>query len=116
MRVLVLFLGLIVSGPATAETWHCQPAYPYFCGNIHVGCAERSRVRAQPFSIETGAGVVVSFADGTWWRGTATLSREDHIMRRADSRDWIRIQPNGAYSYRHYPGSHGLMSRGVCTR
>jgi len=72
----------------------CQPKTAFFCENIHIGCAGRSKLATQSFYLETvRSGSVVQFKDGTRWTDETTRSLEaeqTEILLR-NGQDWIRL-------------------------
>ena len=91
----------------------CVPALPFFCGNIHVGCAGRTRIETHPFDIQEGS---VHFADGTVWPVRAQTNSGATILWRQDSTDWIRVEADGRFSLRRYRKGQAMMTRGSCVQ
>lgn len=91
----------------------CVPALPFYCGNIHVGCAGRTRIETHPFDIQDGS---VHFADGTVWPVRLQTDGSTKILWRQDSTDWIRIDDTGRFSVRRYRKGQAMMTRGKCAQ
>ena len=89
---------------------NCTPALPFYCENIHVGCAGRTRIRTEAFEISNRQ---VDFEDGEVWEIRSTPDREAIIHRRSGRKDWIRIEPDGTFSLRRY-APRAMMTRGMC--
>ncbi|MEM1299571.1 MAG: hypothetical protein AAGH68_09855 [Pseudomonadota bacterium] len=89
----------------------CVPALPFYCGNIHVGCAGRTRVQTQAFTVSDGD---VRFEDGGKWVIRETRDRDARIFWREGARDWIRIEADGRFSLRRYIRGRAAMTRGRC--
>ncbi|MEM6664680.1 MAG: hypothetical protein AAF666_21170, partial [Pseudomonadota bacterium] len=97
-------------GPVSADPVRCTPALKFYCQNIHVSCAGRTRVPTQSFLFEDG---LVTFENGDEWRVATTSDRGATILRLEASKDWIRIEADGRFSLRRY-GRLVIMTRGVC--
>ena len=91
----------------------CVPALPFYCRNIHVGCAGRTRIETSGFIAEDGS---VAFEDGTVWPVRVQPSDGATILWRMDSRDWIRIEANGRFSLRRYRKMQAMMTYGDCVQ
>ena len=89
----------------------CTPALPFFCQNIHIGCAGRSRVETQSFEISD---TTVTFTDGTTWQTHHNQDRNAAIFRHTNDRDWIRIEADHRFTLRRYENATALMTRGIC--
>lgn len=119
LRTITFCLGVagLSAQPAKAEVYTCTPALPFYCANIHIGCAGRSTVPTSKFTLSFEASeAIASFADGTILRSRVVMSfakKEGAIVLR-DGRDWIRIESGGAYSQRIYRKGAALMTRGTC--
>ena len=108
--------------PARADVaiWlECRPALPFFCANIHVGCAGRSKLPTEAFTLAyADAGMI--HRDGKPPRMMSVqLSETSTVLRLVGSRDWIRVETVGkqdgfAYSQRIYRNGKALMARGIC--
>lgn len=121
MRTGGLFIALLFSGvsvlPINAETIRCEPAYPVFCQNVHIGCAGRMSLPTDGFSvIVTTNEVNVIFDGGDKWTAQAPEREGETVIRKADSRDWIRIDHKDSFSHRIYRKGKALMAYGKCTR
>ncbi len=124
MRSLLLLLLPLTTTPylhhaAAAEAgphgYHCEPARPVFCRNIHVACAGRTGVPAVPFRVSIDGAVARLDFDGPEpsVHGKVTESG-DLVIRLENSRSWIRIRPDGRYSHRIYRKGGAAMSQGTC--
>ena len=117
-------VGIALALVASADGWaaddnvfRCEPALPFYCGNIHIGCAGRSKLPTEPFDLTLEPpDAVVTLSDGETMRTPVVFSfrKEDAVMIFRDDRDWIRIEPDGVYSQRIYRKGGALMTRGVC--
>ena len=111
-------LLLLVAGsalPAVAETLRCEPVYPVFCGNIHVGCAGRSSVPTTGFSVNIATDDVrVVFDDGENWAAHAPEEKGERVIQPSDLSDWIRIDAKDRFSMRIYRKNKALMAFGQC--
>ncbi|MBL8346840.1 MAG: hypothetical protein JNN03_15480 [Rubrivivax sp.] len=106
----------------------CQPAHPVFCANVHVTCVGPTRVASFPFRLRanetSGAieapedaapenaatmGALYERAGATWDAATESL-----ILRPRDAQGYIRLHPDGRYTFRFYVGAAGVMSLGRC--
>ena len=101
----------------------CLPTLPFFCANIHVGCAGRTTLRTFAFTLRTSAGRawIESDADtagiGKRYRN-ARIYRDEKgayvIFRPRAGRGYIKLLDNSRYSFRHYVRDLGTMSHGRC--
>lgn len=91
----------------------CVPALPFYCGNIHVGCAGRTRIETSGFVVEEGS---VTFEDSTVWPVRVQQNDAAILLWRKDSRDWIRIQDDGRFSLRRYRNANAMMTYGNCAQ
>jgi hypothetical protein len=124
MLRLVLILGLgAVSTCARALEADCEPAHPFFCMNIHAGCAGRTETATFPFKLKAdGArGSIESASDTSDMRqlyenGRAEWGGEDTrvIVWPNRGRGYIRLLTDGRYVFRYYRGDAGIMSYGNC--
>ena len=89
----------------------CVPALPFYCANIHIGCAGRTRTETEAFQISDQR---VQFQGGEVWQIQTTPDREAEILRRIEHSDWIRIESDGRFSLRRYAPA-AMMTRGTCT-
>lgn len=101
----------------------CQPSHPVFCANVHVTCVGPTRVATFPFRLranETSGsiaapedaatiGTLYERAGATWDAATESL-----ILRPSDAQGYIRLHPDGRYTFRFYVGAVGVMSLGRC--
>lgn len=111
----------------------CQPSHPVFCANVHVSCVGPTRVATFPFRLRANetSGAIAAPADagpenaapenvatmGTLYeRASATwdAATESLILRPRDAQGYIRLQPEGRYTFRFYVGAAGVMSLGRC--
>jgi len=110
----------MTSGPeaiASESVLQCEPALPFFCANIHIGCAGRSKVPTQAFTLEIGAPVsraVFANDDVLESRVAVSFDKDDPAVVIRDGRDWIRLQSDGTFSHRMYRNGQALMTRGSC--
>lgn len=99
----------------------CLPALPFFCDNIHVGCAGRTTLRTFAFTLRMNAGRAWVDADAD----TAGISEQYEnarldwdqdgvIFRPRATQGYIKLLDNGRYSFRHYARDLGTMSHGRC--
>jgi hypothetical protein len=89
----------------------CTPSLPFYCENIYIGCAGRTRIRTEAFEIATQK---IVFEEGEVWEIRSTPDRKAIIHRRSDHDDWIRIESDGRFSLRRY-APRAMMTRGMCT-
>jgi hypothetical protein len=108
---------------AHAVEVQCQPALPFFCGNIHVACSGRTEVRTFPFRFHANAsrGWIESKSDTSGFQklyedGRVAWGKDDaYVILRPQGREgYIRLLANGKYSFRHYSQDVGIMSHGQC--
>ena len=119
--VLIMTLGAASTCPRALEV-DCQPALPFFCTNIHAGCAGRTEVAALPFKLNavSGRGWIESsdadmrelYANGRadWESGETRV-----IVRPERGQGYIRLLADGRYVFRYYRGDAGIMSYGHCS-
>lgn len=113
----LLFLSCVFAVPAVGETIRCVPLYPVFCGNIHIGCAWRSRVPSRAFSVlASEKDVHVAFDDGDNWKTQAPKENGERVITDPRSRNWIRIDSKDRFSMRIYRKGKALMALGSCKR
>ena len=115
----LLISGLCLSHAAGAgdgpRTYSCQPAYRTFCRNIHVGCAGVTKIPTARLTILVEGTFARVSAEGVETPGSVEVPQNgDLIIRMKDSRNWVRIQPNGRYSHRIYVRGGAAMSHGFC--
>jgi hypothetical protein len=101
----------------------CQPALPYFCGNIHVACSGRTEIRTFPFTLRANSsrGWIESKSDTSGIRksyenGSVDWGKDGTyvILRPQGRAGYIKLLANGKYSFRHYSQDTGIMSYGSC--
>ena len=88
----------------------CVPALPFYCANIHIGCAGRTRIETEAFEVSDQS---VHFQGGEVWHVQTNPDRQAKILRRIDHNDWIRIESDGRFSLRRYE-TNAMMTHGVC--
>ena len=96
-----------------AAVLSCIPSLPFYCRNIHVGCAGRTRIETRSFVTGDDA---VSFADGAVWQIRTQATPDARILWRLESNDWIRIEQDGRFSLRRYRNGQAMMTRGKCAQ
>jgi hypothetical protein len=101
----------------------CEPALPFFCGNIHVACSGRTTIRTFPFKLRTSArrGWIESGSDTSDIKEHYEDGRVDwgddgtYVIVRPQGRNgYIKLFADGQYSVRHYTPNGGTMSYGRC--
>jgi hypothetical protein len=101
----------------------CQPALPFFCGNVHLSCSGQTalptfafKLRATPThgSIEP-AHETARFGEH-YENGPVEWDAEGRyvILRPRLTRGYIKLLSDGSYSFRHYAQHAGVMSLGRC--
>lgn len=112
LAALVLTLGGVPA--AAGDALRCTPDLPVFCGNIHVSCAGRTRIRTSPFTAELAPGSV-RFDDNTAWEVETREDGHKVLLQRRAALDWITIdRQRGTFAQRIYRGPKGLMTKGRC--
>jgi hypothetical protein len=115
MRALV---PLLLAAPlqALALEVDCEPAHPFFCLNIHAGCAGRTEVPTVPFKLKADGerGWIVSASGEEHARAERGSDDTRVILWPHGRRGYIRLMTDGRYSFRHYVGDTGIMSYGEC--
>lgn len=130
--ILTIGAGFTIGGDAPrtvvstlAETGEvdCQPALPFFCSNVHVGCSGRSTTRTFAFTLRASrshgwieavadiSGIVERYENGRvdWGR------QGDYVILRPHAANgYIKMLADGSYSFRHYSQDIGMMSYGHC--
>lgn len=119
LYTLAVVFGLVSVSDAFAsgqkQAYFCQPALLVFCQNIHVSCSGRTHIATVPFQVSIlGSLAQVSFADAKSSIVGHVRNGPDTVVRLAGSQDWIRIEPDGKYSYRIYRKGIAAMSYGMC--
>ena len=100
--------------PQIPKTLTCMPAYPYFCANIHVGCAGRSRIPAPVLTLtRKDQALHIDVQDGTTWQADATGS-EDLVIKLDAQNSYLRLASDGRYNIRIYRNGRAWMSHGRC--
>ena len=95
-----------------AVVLNCIPALPFYCANIHVGCAGRTTIATQRFTVERD---IITFGDATIWKIRRQTDRDADILWHKGHRDWIRVEADGRFSLRRYDSGSPMMTRGHCT-
>ncbi len=120
--VLLLALAIALSSEQAARaddavrSYDCKPLRPFFCRNIHVACAGRTRIPTAPFRVSIAGDLAKVEFDGPEPAGQGRVSGSGELVIRLETnRSWIRIQPDGRYSHRVYWGNGAAMSQGTCT-
>ncbi len=112
--IIAATLGLFAA-PAAARVLVCAPMWPEFCANVHVGCAGKTGVPTQGFTVRLdGGGAEVAFDGGEAWTARVAETETGRVLRPAEGRDWIRIDPKGQFSHSIRRGVKTAMSAGVC--
>jgi hypothetical protein len=124
MLRLVLVLGLSAASTcARALEVQCEPLHPFFCMNIHAGCAGRTDVATFPFKLhaDAGRGRIESTKDTPDMRELYENGRAEWedgetrvIVRPERGQGYIRLLADGRYVFRYYRGDAGIMSYGNC--
>ncbi len=119
--VLLLLLALALpphraaGADDAARSYDCEPLRPFFCRNIHVACAGRTRIPTSPFRVSiAGDHATVEFQGPEPSARGRVGGTGDLVIRLEAGRAWIRIQPDGRYSHRIYWGGGSAMSQGTC--
>lgn len=109
LRHAVLALCALPMAEARAETLTCAPDLPFYCANLHVSCAGRSRLATRVLDIELSEtrATIGSTAFNV------THDRDTRILR-SDAPGYIRIGPDGRFAERIYVKARALMSIGTC--
>ena len=103
------------SAAPVIEKLECRPALPFYCQNIHVGCAGRSKIRTPILKINlTASQAAVSSDDGQTVDMVARTARGDTVLFDESSGNWIRLLANGTYAQRIHTRRGALMTRGTC--
>lgn len=100
----------------------CQPSLRYFCANIHVGCAGRTKKKTFAFRMR------VTSRRG-WIEPAGQLANDPHlstatlvtnadsthvILPLSDNGGYVKLGSGGRYSFRFYIRGAGVMSYGNC--
>ena len=96
---------------------NCTPALSKYCANIHVGCAGRSNLDTQPFTLLMAE--IAAYVLPGEQPVLAGLTRDDTsaVIRPEGTNDWVRIEHQNdtiTYSQRIYRNGRALMTRGTC--
>ncbi|MEM7525571.1 MAG: hypothetical protein AAF360_17795 [Pseudomonadota bacterium] len=114
MLRLAAALCLVVAAAANAAPLICAPALPFYCANIHVGCAGRSQIAARAFSVSVDGAFAIVRRDDAAATYTVAPDRDRTILRPEFGEGWIRIDEDGRFAERIYRKSGALMSYGRC--
>ena len=115
-----MIAGLAMPAQADVAVWlECRPALPFYCANIHVGCAGRSRVPTAPFTLAFADGATIHRDREVPQAASVTHSTSGTVVRPDGSLDWIRVQvtkdkESFAFSQRIYQKGRALMTHGTC--
>jgi len=119
--VLLLALAIALSSQQAARadvevrSYDCVPLRPFFCRNIHVACAGRTKLPTSPFRVSVAGDLAKVDFEGPEPSGQGRVSGSGELVIRLETnRSWIRIQPDGRYSHRIYWGGGSAMSQGSC--
>jgi hypothetical protein len=99
----------------------CRSPEPFFCENVHVRCAGRTSVPAEPFVLRAAAGSVELASEApevqrtyrgarVEWDGEGTYV----LLLPRQANGYVKLLADGKYVFRHYIGSLGVMSLGTC--
>ena len=101
----------------------CEPAWPFFCGNIHVACAGQTTLRTFAFTLRaSGAGITLAAREGGSGIAEAyaqlsvapDVQNQAVVLMPASKDGYLKLQADGGYSFRHYVAHRGIMSSGRC--
>jgi hypothetical protein len=113
----------VIQKLATTGEVACQPALPFYCGNMHVSCAGLTSIATFPFKLRATAVVgTIESAPGTESvRGPFENGRVDWepagayvIVSPRSGSGYIKLLADGSYSFRHYAQHGAAMSLGRC--
>ncbi len=113
----------VIQKLATTGEVACQPALPFYCGNMHVSCAGLTSIATFPFKLRATAVVgTIESAPGTESvRGPYENGRVDWepagayvIVSPRSGSGYIKLLADGSYSFRHYAQHGAAMSLGRC--
>ena len=111
----VLVAAMLVAAPAAAESYRCQPALPFYCANIHVGCAGRSRRPGEAFVLRIDGEIAAArFASGHEADMSVHRDARATVLRDRTTTDWVRLLPDGTFVHRIQSLKPALMMRGRC--
>ena len=127
--IVVLLLSTIVVAPSaanSAQLWMCQPALPVFCKNMHVGCSGHTKLPTARIQVHIQAGRArllradpdqpLSRMAPVAGNVTRDASRDSYTLIRFESPNgYLKILPDGTFSFRTYIAHQGAMAVGVCT-
>lgn len=113
-----------VSALASGENLHCVPALRYFCANVHIGCAGRSKERSFNFTLqvykERARIVPAAAAAQQRWQGRltgqATFEPNDGfvVMRLGPLSEYLKVTDEGRFNMRQRDRGRTLMTYGRC--
>lgn len=101
----------------------CEPALPFFCGNLHVSCSGRTSLPTFAFTLRAthAQGAIEPALEAEGFRQQYQGAGVDWdnqgqyvIVRPAQTSGYIKLLANGSYSFRHYLQHVGVMSLGRC--
>ena len=108
------------SAPADTAVWlECRPALPFYCANIHIGCAGRSKLPTEPFTLAFASTGMLHRNGKPPMVVSVKPGKTGTVFRPVGSTDWIRIEFTGKqegfpYSQRIYRKGESLMAHGTC--
>jgi hypothetical protein len=98
----------------------CQPALPFFCGNIHVACSGLTTTRTFAFRLRVAGadGWIESASDIGALYAPGRVEQDPEgaylILRPRQGGGYIKLLADGSYSFRHYARDAATMSYGRC--
>ena len=102
----------------------CEPAWPFFCGNIHVACAGQTTLRAFAFTLRVSGDHARLTAMGDGDGSVAERFARARVVEEAGNpsmlllpepaNGYLKLQADGRYSLRHYLERGAIMSWGRC--
>ncbi|MEM7745120.1 MAG: hypothetical protein AAF409_15550 [Pseudomonadota bacterium] len=97
----------------------CRPALPFYCANIHIGCAGRSKLATEPFSLSFNVYAALHREGHAPVPLSVTHSDGVSVFRAFAGPDWVRVVRREGYdvfdfSQRIYRAGSALMTRGTC--
>jgi hypothetical protein len=120
----MLRLALVLAAASTsahALEVECEPTVPFFCMNIHAGCAGRTDLPAPQFKLNADAGRGWIESADTDMRDLYANGRAEWnecetrvLVRPERGQGYIRLLVDGRYVFRYYRADTGIMSYGNC--
>ena len=104
----------------------CEPAEAFFCGNMHVSCAGKTKVPTFAFQLKASAQQGTLSASISF-RGFEELYQDSQVAWGEDApyviftpmraKGYIKLFASGKYVFRYYPSPEqdGIMSLGQCS-